>query len=235
MIVIYSCHHFLKLNQTFILMGGCEGLSVLLLVSVCIWQLFSQMKQSKACEVTLRAALEMKYMCSCSHILRAVLVYRTHAERCVCFSLCIRWNSTIHSHREMQNMSSVGGDSNPVQLRWYPVSSTSTVHNPNGSSTSSSRASGLNMTRIRRTSELHRTVHVTYHDHLKKTAAKISSRNNLLSKLASKFNWGVRVQTLKTTAHALCYSTAEYCAPVWSRSSHTRTCERSGALEEWGV
>ncbi len=62
---------------------------------------------------------------------------------------------------------------------------------------------------------------LTYHNHLKKTAAKVSSRNNLLSKLAST-SWGARAQTLKTTALVLCYSTAEYCAPVWSRSSHTR-------------
>ncbi len=62
---------------------------------------------------------------------------------------------------------------------------------------------------------------LTYHNHLKKTAAKVSSRNNLLRKLAST-SWGARAQTLKTTALVLCYSTAEYCAPVWSRSSHTR-------------
>ncbi len=62
---------------------------------------------------------------------------------------------------------------------------------------------------------------LTYHDHLKKTAAKVSSRNNLLSKLAGK-SWGARAQTHKTTALALCYSTAEYCSPVWSRSSHTK-------------
>ena len=62
---------------------------------------------------------------------------------------------------------------------------------------------------------------LTYQDHLKKTAAKISSRNNLLSKLAGT-SWGAKAQTLKTTALALCYSTAEYCAPVWSRSSHAK-------------
>ncbi len=62
---------------------------------------------------------------------------------------------------------------------------------------------------------------LTYHDHMKKTAAKVSSRNNLLSKLAGT-SWGARAQTLKTTALALCYLAAEYCAPVWSRSSHTR-------------
>jgi hypothetical protein len=62
---------------------------------------------------------------------------------------------------------------------------------------------------------------LTYHDHLKKTAAKVSTRNNLLSKLAGT-SWGARAQTLKTTALALCYSTAEYCSPVWARSSHAK-------------
>ncbi len=54
---------------------------------------------------------------------------------------------------------SIGGDFNPLQLRWYPVSSTTTMYKPNGSSISSSRASGLNMTQIRRTSALPQTVH----------------------------------------------------------------------------
>ncbi len=64
---------------------------------------------------------------------------------------------------------------------------------------------------------------LTYHDHLKKTAAKVSSRNNLLlSKLAGT-SWGARAQTPKTTALALSYSVAQqYCAPVWSRLSNTR-------------
>jgi len=62
---------------------------------------------------------------------------------------------------------------------------------------------------------------LTYHQHLKKTAAKVGTRNNLLSKLAGT-SWGASVQTLKTTALAQCYSTAEYCAPVWCRSSHTK-------------
>ncbi len=43
------------------------------------------MKQSKAYEVTLRAALEMKYMCSCSHILRAEIMLSV-ASVSVCVS-----------------------------------------------------------------------------------------------------------------------------------------------------
>jgi len=33
---------------------------------------------------------------------------------------------------------------------------------------------------------------------------------------------GASAATLRTSALALCYSTAEYCAPVWSRSLHTK-------------
>ena len=43
---------------------------------------------------------------------------------------------------------------------------------------------------------------------------------NLLQKLGS-LNWEADQNTLKQTAMALYYSTAEYCAPVWSQSSHT--------------
>jgi len=43
------------------------------------------------------------------------------------------------------------------------------------------------------------------------------NRNNLM-KLAS-YTWGAN--TLRSSALALCYSAAEYCAPVWSRFAHT--------------
>lgn len=61
---------------------------------------------------------------------------------------------------------------------------------------------------------------LTYHEHLKKTAAKVGTRNNLLSKIAGS-NWGAHASTLRSSALALCYSAAEYCAPVWARSHHT--------------
>ena len=41
----------------------------------------------------------------------------------------------------------------------------------------------------------------------------------LLKKLANS-KWGTNARTIRTTALALCYSTAEYAAPVWARSSH---------------
>jgi len=34
-------------------------------------------------------------------------------------------------------------------------------------------------------------------------------------------SWGANAETLRTSAMALCYSVAEYCAPVWSLSPHT--------------
>ena len=44
---------------------------------------------------------------------------------------------------------------------------------------------------------------------------KVAIRNNLLKKLANS-RWGTNART----ALAFCYSTAEYAAPVWERSSY---------------
>ena len=38
---------------------------------------------------------------------------------------------------------------------------------------------------------------------------------------ASQFHLGASTNTLRSSALALCYSTAEYCAPVWSRCAYT--------------
>ena len=38
---------------------------------------------------------------------------------------------------------------------------------------------------------------------------------------ASQFHLGRQRNTLQSSALALCFSAAEYCAPVWSRSAHT--------------
>ena len=48
---------------------------------------------------------------------------------------------------------------------------------------------------------------------------KVTTRNNLLKKLANS-RWGTNARTIRTTAVALCYSTAEYTAPVWERSAY---------------
>jgi len=61
---------------------------------------------------------------------------------------------------------------------------------------------------------------LSYRVHLTKTAGKLKHRNNSLMKLAGS-TWGTSVNTLQSSALALCYSAAEYCAPVWLRSAHT--------------
>ena len=47
----------------------------------------------------------------------------------------------------------------------------------------------------------------------RKVKAKTAARNNVLRKLANS-KWGTHPSTIKTTALALCYSTAEYACPV---------------------
>ena len=44
-------------------------------------------------------------------------------------------------------------------------------------------------------------------------------QTNLLMKLAGS-SWGANANTLRSFALALCYSVAEYCCPVWQRSTH---------------
>ena len=61
--------------------------------------------------------------------------------------------------------------------------------------------------------------HLNYKQHILNTKMKVATRNNLLKKLANS-KWGTNARTIRTTALALCYSTAEYAAPVWARSSH---------------
>ncbi|GFR87248.1 hypothetical protein ElyMa_000742000 [Elysia marginata] len=51
--------------------------------------------------------------------------------------------------------------------------------------------------------------------------AKVAARNSLLRKLANS-NWGADPKTLRTTALALSYSTAEYSSAVWARSCHAK-------------
>ena len=49
----------------------------------------------------------------------------------------------------------------------------------------------------------------------------MQARNNLIRRLAGS-SWGASTDVLRSSSLALCYSTAEYCAPVWSRSVHTK-------------
>ena len=62
---------------------------------------------------------------------------------------------------------------------------------------------------------------LTYRAHVEKTRGKVGARNNILRRLANT-KWGANPSTLRSTALALCYSTAEYACPVWERSSHAK-------------
>jgi len=60
-----------------------------------------------------------------------------------------------------------------------------------------------------------------YRQHLESLRKKLTSRVALLRRLAG-FGWGAGATTLRIATLALLHSTAEYCAPVWCRSAHTR-------------
>ena len=72
---------------------------------------------------------------------------------------------------------------------------------------------------------------LSYTHHIHNTKMKVATRNTRLKKLANS-QWGTNASTMRTTALALCYSIAEYAAPVWARSTYadildpelTKTC-----------
>jgi hypothetical protein len=55
---------------------------------------------------------------------------------------------------------------------------------------------------------------LTFKSHLEKAAKKVSSRVNLVRKVADT-KWGSNAQALRTASLDLVYSSTEYCAPVW--------------------
>ena len=62
---------------------------------------------------------------------------------------------------------------------------------------------------------------LSYKEHMHNTKMKVVTHNNLLRKLSNS-KWGANASTIRTTALTLCYSVAEYAAPVWARSSHAQ-------------
>ena len=62
---------------------------------------------------------------------------------------------------------------------------------------------------------------LTFRHHLEALRKKLTTRVALMRQLADS-DWGAGAKTLRTAALSLVYSTAEYCAPVWCRSAHTR-------------
>ena len=62
---------------------------------------------------------------------------------------------------------------------------------------------------------------LTFRHHFEALRKKLSTRVALLGRLAG-FGVGAGAKTLRNFVLSLVYSTAEYCAPVWCRSTHTR-------------
>ena len=62
---------------------------------------------------------------------------------------------------------------------------------------------------------------LTFRHYLVALRKKLSSRVTLLRRLVGS-GWGAGAKTLRIATLSLVYSTAEYCAPVWCRSAHTR-------------
>ena len=62
---------------------------------------------------------------------------------------------------------------------------------------------------------------LTFRHHLVALRKKLCSRVTLLRRLVNS-GWGAGAKTLRITTLYLVYSAAEYCAPVWCRSAHTR-------------
>ena len=62
---------------------------------------------------------------------------------------------------------------------------------------------------------------LTFRHHLVALCKKLSSRVTLLRRLVGS-GWGAGAKALRIATLSLVNSTAEYCAPVWCRSAHTR-------------
>ena len=62
---------------------------------------------------------------------------------------------------------------------------------------------------------------LTYKNHLDQLSKKVSARNNLLRRLSGQ-TWGASFNVLQTSTVSLVYAPAEYCAPTWSHSTHTK-------------
>ena len=62
---------------------------------------------------------------------------------------------------------------------------------------------------------------LTFRHHLDTLRKKLATRVRLLRRLAGS-GWGAGAKTLHTASLSLVYITAEYCAPDWCRSAHTR-------------
>ena len=62
---------------------------------------------------------------------------------------------------------------------------------------------------------------LTFRHHLERLKNKLSSRVSLIKRLAGT-TWGASFNVLRTATVSLVIAPAEYCAPVWAQSAHTK-------------
>ena len=62
---------------------------------------------------------------------------------------------------------------------------------------------------------------LNFKQHLEEVAGKVTSRVSIIRRLAST-TWGASDKTLRISTQSLVFPAAEYCAPVWSRSTHVK-------------
>ena len=67
---------------------------------------------------------------------------------------------------------------------------------------------------------------LTFRKHLETLSAKTNARVALIRHLAGT-TWGALTRTLRISTQALVFSAAEYCAPVWCRSSHIKKLDKT--------
>ena len=75
---------------------------------------------------------------------------------------------------------------------------------------------------------------VTFHQHLENLTAKTLACVTLICRLSGT-TWGTLTRTLRTSTQALVFSAAEYCSPVWCRSSHTKKLDTILNTALWTV
>ena len=74
---------------------------------------------------------------------------------------------------------------------------------------------------------------LTYRRHLESLRKKLTSRVELLRRLAGS-GWGAGATTMRIATLALVHSVAEYYAPVWCRSAHTRIIDPVADTGQFG-
>jgi len=65
---------------------------------------------------------------------------------------------------------------------------------------------------------------LTFKHHIEQLKSEVSARESLVKRLAGT-KWGASYRALRISALALVYAPAEYCAPVWCRSSHSHKAD----------